>query len=139
MENSEKRAIHEYVKKRIGHNGEAFREQYAFEKVLMDYQPKIIFGTTVMVTKFADQLTEGYYKVAKLIIDEASLLTELNYLSLLLHFSKLEQIFLRGDIQQLPPYSGSLPESVKQIGHNSCLENLISRKAIISINLRYSY
>ena len=27
MENSEKRAIHEYVKKRIGHNGEAFGEQ----------------------------------------------------------------------------------------------------------------
>ena len=92
-----------------------------------------------MVTKFADQLTEGYYKVAKLINDKASLLTKLNYLNLLLQFSKLEQIFLTGDIQQPPPYSGSLPESVKQIEHNSCLENLISRKATISINLRYSY
>ena len=58
----------------------------AIQRVLIHYQPMIIFDITVMVTKFADQLTEGYYKVAKLIINEASLLTELNYLSLLLHF-----------------------------------------------------
>lgn len=94
MENPKKRATHEYVKRRISHNGEAFWEQHAFKRVLMHYQPKITFSTTVTVTKFADQLTKGYYKVAKLIIDEASLLTHLNYLCLLLHFSKPEHIFL---------------------------------------------
>ena len=42
-------------------------------------------------------------------------------------------------MKQLPPYSASLPECVKEVRQNSCLNNLLSRKAITSIPLKNSY
>ena len=124
LEKEEKFSIEEYVTKGMKHNGENFKEYFAFDEVLFYYYPKIIFGTTAMITKFAEQIAETGYQATKLIIDEASSLTHLSFLSLILQFPELNQIFLTGDIQQLPPYLGTLLELAREVGHNSCSENL---------------
>lgn len=59
METGEKEAIVKYLRKKLGHNGEAFREHFAFERIPFHFQPKIIFGTTVVVAKFAEQLVQN--------------------------------------------------------------------------------
>lgn len=52
-----------------------------------------------MVTKFAEQLTQKDYRLTKLIIDEATLVSHLNLLSLIMLYSELERIFLTGYVK----------------------------------------
>ena len=86
MKKTERKAIEEYLAERLEHNVEVFEKKFAFKRLLLHYQPQIVFDKTVMVTEFAEQLAQESYKVTKIIIYEATLMTELNFLSLILRY-----------------------------------------------------
>ena len=46
---------------------------------------------------------------------------------------------MTGAIKQLPPNSRSLPNKIVLVGHEGCIDKLLSRKTIIKIVLRRSY
>lgn len=51
-----------------------------------------------MIPAFADKLIQECFGVTKLIIYEASLLTYFNFMSLLIEFPDLDQVFMTEDI-----------------------------------------
>ena len=76
--------------------------------------------------------------IKKLIIDEAGLITHLDLITLILQYRGIDNLFLTSDNEQLPSYTGALPEAAITLWHESCINNLISRRAIFQIALRRS-
>ena len=59
-----------------------------------------------------------------MIINKAGLITQLNLLSLNLQYPVINKLFVTGDIKQLPPNKGSLPNKIVLVGHEGCIDKL---------------
>ena len=75
--------------------------------------------------------------IKKMIVDEADLITYLDLQSPNLQHPAVDKLFLTGGVKQLPSNTGSLPEKIMFVEHDSSINKL--RKTIVQIRLRNSY
>ncbi|VDK57471.1 unnamed protein product [Anisakis simplex] len=92
----------DYTGNRLPHDGKGCHETKALYLALKTNTVRIILGTVAMLEQYLPVL-KNY--IQRCIFDEAGLIPEAQLLTILAGLPEICQVFLTGDLQQLPAYS----------------------------------
>ncbi|VDK49907.1 unnamed protein product [Anisakis simplex] len=126
----------DYVNNRIAHDGTGCHEHKALDLVLQTKTVRLICGTIAILEQFLSSL-EDY--IERCIIDGAGFVPEVQLLTLVSGMPNLQQVFLTGDLHQLPAYKANIPDKLLKYGCDSAIASVARRNVIPMFSLNISY